>query len=104
MSENERGGIGVIDRSESRKPIPPRRYKVVYHNDDYTPMDFVVWSLMSIFNKSKEEANMIMIDVHEKGKGIAGVYDYQIAEQKIYQVSDIAKKHDFPLQVTGEPE
>lgn len=104
MSESQRGGIGLIDRDEVRKPTPPFKYKVIFHNDDYTPMDFVVWSLMTHFNKTADEATSIMLDVHQQGKALAGIYDYQIAEQKIYQVTESAKKYNYPLKVTGEPE
>ena len=100
----------VIDRDGSdttkktKKPKPPRKYKVIYHNDDYTPMEFVTWSLMEFFNKTEIEAQSITLEVHKMGYAVAGVYDYQMAEQKIYEVLITAKENEFPLQVTGEAE
>jgi len=100
----------VIDRNGSdtvkkpKKPKPPRKYKVIYHNDDYTPMEFVTWSLMEFFNKTEIEAQSITLEVHKMGYAVAGVYDYQMAEQKIYEVLITAKENEFPLQVTGEAE
>ena len=99
-------GIGVIEKPKKRvkKIKPPKKYAVILHNDDYTPMEFVVWILMEFFHKTEEEANSIMLEVHKKGKGVAGIYDLQIAEQKIWEVLTAAKENEFPLQVTGEPE
>ena len=100
----------VIDRNGSdtvkkpKKLEPPRKYKVIYHNDDYTPMEFVTWSLMEFFNKTEIEAQSITLEVHKMGYAVAGVYDYQMAEQKIYEVLITAKENEFPLQVTGEAE
>ena len=96
-------GIGVIEKPKKRvkKIQPPKKYAVILHNDDYTPMEFVVWILMEFFHKTEEEANSIMLEVHKKGKGVAGIYDHQIAEQKISEVAESAKEHNFPLQVTG---
>jgi len=100
----------VIDRNGSdtvkkpKKIEPPRKYKVIYHNDDYTPMEFVTWSLMEFFNKTEIEAQSITLEVHKMGYAVAGVYDYQMAEQKIYEVLITAKENEFPLQVTGEAE
>ena len=97
----------VIDRPPKRKkkiPESPKKFKVIYHNDDFTPMEFVAWSLQAYFSKSEPEANSIMLEVHKQGKAIAGIYDYQIAESKIYDVTESAREHEFPLKVTGEPE
>jgi len=80
----------------------PPMYKVILNNDDYTTMDFVVMVLMVIFHKNKDESTKIMMDVHKKGKGICGVYPYEIAETKIKQVDLVAEKHKFPLQCTLE--
>lgn len=94
----------VIDRDGSdtikkpKKPKPPRKYKVIYHNDDYTPMEFVVFILMGIFSKTQEEATKIMLNVHQNGMGTCGVYTYEIAETKVAQVMDAAKRDQHPLQ------
>ena len=102
-SENS-DGIEVLERPKKRvkKVEPPKKYAVILHNDDYTPMDFVVWALMEFFHKTEEQANSITFEVHKKGSGIAGIYDFQIAEQKIADVSISAKENNYPLQVTGE--
>ena len=103
-------GSTVIDRdgsdtvNKTKKPKPPRKYKVIYHNDDYTPMEFVTWSLMEFFNKTEVDAQSLTLQVHKEGSAIAGIYDFQIAEQKIWEVLTSAKENEFPLQVTGEPE
>ena len=81
----------------------PDRYKVIFINDDFTPMEFVVFILREFFHKTEEEANSITLQVHKLGQGIAGIYDYQMAEQKVYDVSECAKEHQFPLKVSGEP-
>jgi len=73
-------------------------YKVIMLNDDFTPMDFVVYLLKTYFNKPQEEASKIMIEVHKKGSGICGVFTYEIAETKIYKVLDISRKNGHPLQ------
>jgi len=106
MATDKRGGIDVIDRPPEKKrkpPKPPRKFKVIYHNDDFTPMEFVSWSLMAFFNKSEPEANSITLEVHKLGAAVAGIYDYQIAEQKVYEVMELAKENDYPLKITGEP-
>ena len=87
-----------------KKAEPPRKYKVIFHNDDFTPMEFVTWSLMEYFNKTEFDAQSITLEVHKLGFAVAGVYDYQMAEQKIYEVLITAKENEFPLQVTGEAE
>ena len=103
-------GSSVIDRDGSdtikktKKPKPPRKYKVIYHNDDYTPMEFVTWSLMEFFNRTEVDAQSLTLQVHKEGSAIAGIYDFQIAEQKMSEVLTAAKENEFPLRVTGEPE
>ena len=80
----------------------PAKYKVVLHNDDYTSMDFVVDILMRIFYKNYEEAQRIMLQVHENGKAICGVYSFEIAQTKAQQVKQLAKQSGFPLLATIE--
>ena len=82
----------------------PRLYKVLLHNDDYTPMEFVVEILESVFKKDNTVATKIMLDVHEKGKGICGVYPAEIAETKVAQVTEKALRSKFPLKCSMEEE
>jgi len=80
----------------------PKQYKVIMHNDDFTTMEFVIDVLMNIFNKKFEEANKIMIDVHKKGKGIAGIYSYDIAVTKSSMAMALAKEEGFPFKLSVE--
>ena len=95
---------GSKTTKKTKKRNPPRKYKVIYHNDDYTPMEFVTWSLMEFFNRTEIDAQSLTLEVHKAGFAIAGIYDYQIAEQKIWEVLTSAKENQFPLRVTGETE
>ncbi|MBN2768600.1 MAG: ATP-dependent Clp protease adaptor ClpS [Campylobacterales bacterium] len=79
-------------------------YKVILHNDHYTSMDFVIKVLIEIFHKSNLEAQRIMINIHEKGKGLCGIYTYEIAATKVEQVTKLARAHEFPLLATLEEE
>lgn len=80
----------------------PRQFKVLLHNDDYTTMDFVVEVLMSIFGKSEAEALAIMLNVHEKGIGVCGIYTAEVAETKVHLVHQLARKKSFPLRCSME--
>ncbi len=82
----------------------PRLYKVVFHNDDYTTQEFVIEVLRVFFRKSETEATFIMLTVHRKGSGVAGVYTRDIAETKVQQVTTFAREHGMPLLLTSEPE
>jgi len=75
---------------------------VLVLNDDYTPMEFVVMLLESVFHKSKEEATSIMLHVHQRGVGVCGVYSYDVAETKVAHVMDMARRNEHPLQATME--
>lgn len=77
-------------------------YKVILHNDHYTTMDFVVEVLISLFHKPAAEATKIMLDVHKKGKGICGIYTYDIAATRVSQVHHLARKREFPLKCSLE--
>jgi ATP-dependent Clp protease adaptor protein ClpS len=81
----------------------PEQFKVILLNDNYTTMDFVVEVLMVIFYKSIEDASRIMLDVHEKGMGVVGVYEWDIATTKAEQVHTVAKANEFPLRCVVEP-
>jgi len=82
----------------------PRRFRVVFRNDDFTPMEFVVEVLMRFFHHSAAEAERIMLEVHLRGAGVAGVYAREVAETKVAQVTAAARERGFPLLVTMEPE
>jgi len=89
---------------EETAVVRPRMYKVILHNDDYTTMEFVVSILMDIFHRSEAEAAQIMLSVHKKGTGLAGVYTREIAETKVTRVTELAAREEFPLKCTMEPE
>ena len=91
----------TIDAIEIKEP---RMYKVLLLNDDYSSMEFVIKVLMQIFHHSFEKATEIMLSVHEKGKGLCGVYAYEIAETKVSQVRKMAKEEKFPLRAIMEAE
>lgn len=94
------GGLAVEEAKPKLKP--PKKYKVVLLNDDYTPMEFVVQILTSFFGMNQEQATKIMLTVHTKGKAICGEYDYEIAETKVEQVNNYSRKHQHPLLCTME--
>jgi ATP-dependent Clp protease adaptor protein ClpS len=80
----------------------PPMYRVVLHNDDYTTMEFVIHILKTIFHKNEQESERIMLAVHQKGKGVCGVYTREIAQTKVEQVRVLAKQNTFPLLATYE--
>nr|WP_303657252.1 ATP-dependent Clp protease adapter ClpS [Asticcacaulis aquaticus] len=92
--------FAIIDAKP--KPQKPSLYRVLILNDDYTPMEFVVYVLERFFNKSREEATHIMLHVHQTGVGVCGLYTYEVAETKVAQVVDMARRHQHPLQCTME--
>lgn len=107
MTEGEDGddgpgtgtGIATKTRAKTKKPTP---YKVLMLNDDYTPMEFVVHVLQSFFRMSMEDATRVMLQVHQKGVGVCGVFSYEVAETKVSQVIDYARQNQHPLQCTLE--
>jgi len=102
--DNKEGaGVGLKDR-EKNKIQKPRKFKVVFMNDNYTPMDFVAALLMEVFHKSAGAAAAITMSVHEQGKGIAGVYSREIAETKAIKSVQIARNSGHPLLIQAEPE
>ncbi|MBX7172385.1 MAG: ATP-dependent Clp protease adaptor ClpS [Pyrinomonadaceae bacterium] len=82
----------------------PKLFKVILHNDDFTTMEFVVFVLQFVFKKSVAEAYTIMMNVHEKGIGVAGVYTYEIATMKAEKAVNLARSREYPLLCTVEPE
>ncbi len=101
MSDELRGlpAGGVEEELEVEEP---RLFRVILHNDDYTTMDFVVEVLTVIFHKPAAEATRIMLDVHNKGRGVVGVYSFDIAVSKIDQVHSLSKEREFPLRCSCE--
>jgi ATP-dependent Clp protease adaptor protein ClpS len=95
------GNVSVKTRPQTKKPA---MYKVFLLNDDYTPMDFVVSVLEIFFNKSREDATTVMLQVHKNGIGLCGVYTFEIAETKVAQVMSAARQAQHPLQCTMEKE
>ena len=95
------GDTAVLTRTEP-KTEKPSMYKVIMMNDDYTPMEFVVELLKNFFSKSHEEASRIMMAIHKDGSAVCGIYTYEVAETKLTQVMDHARKNQHPLQCTIE--
>ena len=95
------GGTEVLSRPSS-KTKPPSFYKVIILNDDFTPRDFVVHILQKFFRKNETDATHLMLEVHNKGLGVAGVFTFEIAETKAYQVNDYSRQHQHPLKCVVE--
>ncbi|MEQ1722506.1 MAG: ATP-dependent Clp protease adaptor ClpS [Pseudobdellovibrio sp.] len=101
--QNTDGGLdlGIDDEIMTEEP---KLYKVLMHNDDYTPMDFVIFVLKKIFNKDENDSHKIMLDVHNKGVGVAGIYSFEVAETKVMQANQFAKNNQYPLKTSFEEE
>lgn len=93
----------VITQSET-KLKKPRLYKVVLHNDDFTSMEFVIFILQTVFQRTEGDAVRIMLQVHTEGTGVAGVYTLEIAEMKVAKVMSLAQAHEVPLLCSAEEE
>ena len=97
------GGLGAAVVTETKPKLKkPSLYRVLILNDDYTPMEFVVYVLERFFGKSREDATRIMLLVHQNGGGGCGVFTYEVAETKVAQVVETARRHQHPLQCTME--
>ena len=94
-------GTAVITRTKTQTK-KPSLYRVLLLNDDYTPMEFVIHVLERFFNKTRDEATQIMLHVHHNGVGECGVFTYEVAETKVTNVMDFARKHSHPLQCVME--
>ena len=101
--QNKRGGgVGlVIETARPRLKKPPM-YKVLMLNDDYTPMEFVILILEDLFRMGHEKAVQVMLNVHQKGKGVCGVFPHEVAQTKVAQVLDLARQNEHPLQCSME--
>jgi len=93
--------VDVKERARTRRPP---LYKVLVHNDDYTTKEFVVMVLQAVFRLGEVDANRIMMHVHDNGIGVAGVYPYEVAETKIAKTLQLARRYEYPLQLSMEPE
>jgi len=103
MGPDEDTDIGLATKTKP-KVDRPKMYKVLLLNDDYTPMEFVVFVLERFFGITNSEAYELMMAVHTKGLAVVGVFSHDIAETKVMQVMDFARKHEHPLQCTMEKE
>ena len=101
-SEPRPRGYDVVVEEAKPKVKRPPLYRVILVNDDYTPMEFVVEVLETVFGMERSQATRVMLEVHTKGKGICGVYSYEIAETKVAQVTNIAQQQQHPLLCTME--
>ncbi len=99
--DDDETGLVTQTKVKTKKPS---LYRVVILNDDYTPMEFVVFILERIFNKGSEEAYKIMLHVHNHGVGVCGIFTYEVAETKVAQVLDLARRNEHPLQCDMERE
>lgn len=94
-------GVAVKERPKTKKPP---LFKVLLHNDDYTTREFVMLVLEAVFHKSESDAARIMLHVHNNGVGVAGIYPYEVAETKVEKTLSLARKYEYPLQLSLEPE
>ncbi len=102
MAEDNNSSQGSVATEDLVEIKEPRLYKVLLHNDDYTSMEFVISILETVFHKSIHDATEIMLNVHNEGIGIAGVYTREISETKISTVHQLAQKNEFPLRCSME--
>jgi ATP-dependent Clp protease adaptor protein ClpS len=101
LDRQREGGLVLEERPKTRKPP---LYKVLLHNDDYTTQEFVILVLQEVFHHSEVTATQIMLHVHTTGIGVAGVYPYEVAETKAAKTMALARRFEFPLQASLEPE
>lgn len=99
MSSTQSTNEAVV---EKQRLSSPNKYMVIFLNDNVTPMEYVIQVLLTFFGKTPEEANAITLEVHEKGRSIAGSYSYEVAEQKCIETVTDARKHNYPLDVVME--
>ncbi len=102
MPPERDGGATLLER-RPQKTKPPQMYQVVMLNDDYTPMEFVVFAIQEFFGKDRETATQIMLKIHLDGKGVCGVYSKDVAASKVDQVLQTARQAGHPLQCLSEP-
>ena len=93
-----------IDEKIEKQSTEPKKFKVIFLNDDQTPVDWVIRVLTDIFKHSQEVAEKITLTIHTEGSGVAGIYTYEIAEQKVIEATNASRNHGFPLQIKMEQE
>ncbi len=98
----DKGGQTVLERKPTTKR--PKMYRVILHNDDYTTMEFVIWVLKDVFHMGDTSATHLMLTIHHKGKGVAGVFTRDLADTKVHQVMELAREQGMPLLCTSEPD
>ena len=105
MAKNNQSGTGTGVATRNKVRIEePRQYRVLFHNDDFTTMEFVTQVLQQVFNKAVEEAVALMMKVHREGQAVVGVYSYDVAMTKAALATAQARREGFPLHITCEPE
>ena len=103
VARQPEGETGVVTKKRTAERTQlPRRFKVLLHNDDYTTMEFVVWLLETVFHHDETTATEIMLHIHRRGIGVAGVYTREIAETRVKQVEALAREHEYPLRASME--
>ncbi len=101
--KQKKNNVKLLDK-QKQKVEPPKKFKVVFYNDDYTPMEFVVQVLEQVFHHPTDTAMAIMLNVHNKGRGVAGVFSKEIAETKAHIANQTAANYGHPLKAEFEPE
>ncbi|MEK7661487.1 MAG: ATP-dependent Clp protease adapter ClpS [Pseudomonadota bacterium] len=99
---DEKSHVQAVATKPKPKPKKPSLYRVLMLNDDYTTMEFVIYVLEQVFGKSLEDATRIMLNIHQTGIGVCGVFTFEIAETKVYRVLDLARQNEHPLQCVME--
>ncbi len=102
--DGDSGTAVVTETKKKEKLKKPPLYKVIFHNDNYTTMEFVVQALMEFFQKNESDAVAIMLSIHRTGFGVAGVYTHEVAETKMEKTHAAARAREYPLRLTMEPE
>jgi len=99
--EEREEGVALAEKPKTKKPP---MYRVLLHNDDYTTKEFVVMVLREIFHRGEADASKIMEGVHKNGVGLAGLYPYEVAETKVTKTMQLARRYEYPLQLSMEPD
>tara|TARA_B100001250_G_C19792898_1_gene787363 strand:- start:275 stop:595 length:321 start_codon:yes stop_codon:yes gene_type:complete len=102
MASLEQGRTVLKKKPKKRQIKPPSKYAVIFYNDDYTPKDFVVFVLQEIFGHPFDRAERIMLAVHTDGMGVAGIFNFEIAEQKAMETHEVAVEHEYSLRINVE--